>query len=64
MSNLHYAKRETNEETRIFYVRLSDELNDLAGLNIPINLLYDRFDPIAELKPLEDNRTAAEKESS
>ena len=46
-------------------MHLSDELNDLAGLAIPLNLLYDRFDPLPEVeKTVVDNRTAAQKESS
>ena len=30
-------------ECRIYYVKLSNALNDLANLEIPINLLYERF---------------------
>ena len=42
---LKAAKRELDSEVRIFYVRLCNEINDLAALRIPVNLLYDRFDP-------------------
>ena len=52
------------QEVRIFYIRLANELNDLAALHIPCNLLYDRFDPVIEhLEPV-DNRSAKEKESA
>jgi hypothetical protein len=30
-------------ECRIYYVRLGNAMNDLANLEIPINLLYERF---------------------
>ena len=55
------ARKELDQETRIFYVRLANELNDLAALEIPINLLYDRHDP--PLETPKDSRTAQEKES-
>ena len=53
------ARRELDSEVRIFYVRLANELNDLAMLEIPINLLYDRHDPpVKEKKEPIDTRTA------
>ena len=52
------ARRELNNEVRIFYVRMANELVDLAQLEIPINLLYDRFDPPMEQAEPIDNRTA------
>ena len=42
------ARKEMDQEVRIFYIRLANELNDLAALHIPCNLLYDRFDPVVE----------------
>lgn len=58
------ARRELEQEIRIFYVRLANELNDLAALQIPCNLLYDRFDPTVEFQEPVDTRTAQEKESA
>ena len=43
---------------RIFYVRLANELEDLAALEIPINLLYDRHDPVVEHETPPDTRSA------
>ena len=59
------ARRELDGEVRIFYVRLANELNDLAMLEIPINLLYDRHDPpVKEKKEPIDTRSAEQKETS
>ena len=33
------------KEIRIFYVRLCEELTDLAKLALPINMIYERFEP-------------------
>ena len=52
------------QEVRIFYIRLANELNDLAALHIPCNLLYDRFDPVIDHLAPVDNRSAKEKESA
>jgi hypothetical protein len=41
---------EDKREQRIFYVKLSNELKDLAKLRLPINVLYERH--VLELKKL------------
>ena len=61
---LRAAKRELDSEVRIFYVRLCNEINDLAALRIPVNLLYDRFDPPVVEQIVQDTRTPQEKESA
>ena len=50
---------------RILYVRLANEINDLVSLEIPLSLLYSRFDMTLEeeeQKVWSDERTEAEKE--
>ena len=42
----------STKEVRIFYVRLCAELTDLARLALPINMIYERFEPpLASDKP-------------
>jgi hypothetical protein len=36
------AKENNPKEIRVFYVKLSNELKDLARLRLPLNLLYKR----------------------
>lgn len=36
---------------RIFYVSLIDELQDLIGLALPINSIYERFEPLLTSEP-------------
>ena len=36
------APGDLKKEIRIFYQKLSNELNDLAKLKLPLNLLYKR----------------------
>jgi len=51
------------KEVRVLYARLAREIGDLAALQIPVNLLYDRFDtPLTTAPP--DTRTSDEKETS
>lgn len=43
---------------RIFYVSLIDELQDLIGLALPINSIYERFEPLLKSetpKPLSEH---------
>ena len=57
---------ENLNEMRILYVRLANEINDLVSLEIPLSLLYSRFDMTLEeedeKKVWSDERTEAEKE--
>ena len=56
---------ENLNEMRILYVRLANEINDLVSLEIPLSLLYSRFDMTLEedeQKVWSDERTEAEKE--
>ena len=41
---------EDKREQRVFYVKLSNELKDLARLRLPLNLLYERH--VLEFKKL------------
>ena len=53
------------QETRVFYERLAKECKDLANLNIPVNMLYDRFDePLEEDTEPVDNRKPEDKEKA
>ena len=64
MGRFDSARKELNGEVRIFYVKLANELNDLAQLEIPPSLLYDRFDPVVKEEEPIDTRTSEDKERS
>lgn len=66
-SSSNAASGQNSNEWRILYVKLTNEINDLVSLEIPLSLLYSRFDmtledDVAEGKVWKDERTEAEKE--